>query len=193
MYNYACILQSRIADVANKTSSCFIVSLFSPLAFNVTMRLFATFITAHEAQTFAIFSCRKLYTRLSLSRARGEIREIIPRFKRAVPSCGIISRYHACVTRSQMEDMKLHGGGLPGEYTSVQRIFRAVVLRLRVLVNLYAVSDPVQAAPIPRTLVSSRRFVIIHGTAKSSTFLVNFAAGKSDSCATHFRSSQLTI
>jgi len=86
----------------------------------------------HEAQTLVIFFCTRLCTRLSCA----EIRKIILRFKTAVPSCGIISRYHACVTRSQMEDMKLHGG-LPSEYTSVQRNFRAIVLRLRVPKNLY--------------------------------------------------------
>lgn len=119
--------------------------------------------------------------------SRAEIRKIILRFKRAVPSCGIISRYHACVTRSQMGDMKLHGG-LPSEYTSVQRIFRAIVLRLRVRVNLYAVSDPkrLRDSEYIRVFLS-----ILHYSRNReiATFLANFAAGKSASCATYFRSS----
>jgi len=67
-----------------------------------------------------------------------------------------------------MEDMKLHGG-LPNEYTSVQRNFRAIVLRLRVPRNLYG-EWPETAARfrvhscLP---VDSLLFFIIHGTEKS--------------------------
>lgn len=119
--------------------------------------------------------------------SRAEIRKIILRFKQAVPSRGIISRYHACITRSQMEDMKLHGG-LPSEHTSVQRIFHTIVLRLRVPVNLYVVSDPkvLRVSEYIRVFLSILYYSRNGGTA---TFLANFAAGKSDSCATHFRSS----
>ena len=82
--------------------------------------------------------------------------------------------------------MKLHGG-LSGEYTSVQRIFRAIVLRLRVPLNLYVVSDPKRLRENPSKFVSSCRSFIIRKTEETATFLANFATGKSDSCATHFR------
>lgn len=112
--------------------------------FNVT-RVYLPPLLPRTKRKHSQFSFAENYVHAS----RAEIREIIQRFKRAVPSCGIISRYHAYVTRSQMEDMKLHGG-LPSEYTSVQRIFRAIVLRLRVPVEFIRGEWPEAAAPIPR-------------------------------------------